>query len=136
MENEVILVEVFGVKEEVSCGGCPSKSENSSCSNCNTCTKTCSGGCSSGCGNNKSMYDLYKDFKKYIEKTDVGQSVEVQFIDVKTMDAEQYEYVKKATEKKYMLPVIAINEYIRFYGGMKDKLIYDAIKKELNNQYM
>lgn len=136
MENEVILVEVFGVKEEVSCGGCLSKSENSSCSNCNTCTKTCSGGGSSGCGNNKSMYDLYKDFKKYIEKTDVGQSVEVQFIDVKTMDAEQYEYVKKATEKKYMLPVIAINEYIRFYGGMKDKLIYDAIKKELNNQYM
>ncbi|KHD35476.1 hypothetical protein NL50_13310 [Clostridium acetobutylicum] len=139
MENEVVLVEIFGVKEKASCSGCSSKTENSSCSSCSGCSSqgSCEGGCSSGgCGNSESMYNQYEAFKEYIAKTDVAANVEVQFIDVSEIDINKYKYVEGAIGKKYMLPVVAINEFIRFHGGMKDRLIYNAIKKELNNIYM
>ncbi|PJI08424.1 MULTISPECIES: hypothetical protein [Clostridium] len=132
MNNEVVLVEFFGTKDKNSCGGCEGskKSCSNNCGGCGTChsKKSC---CSS-----KSMYEQYLNLKKYIKETDISNNVEIQFIDMKKVNLDEYEYIKKAVEKKYTLPIIAINEYIRFYGGMQEDIIYNAIKKELNDVYM
>lgn len=132
MNNEVVLVEIFGTKDKNSCGEYEGSRKlcSNSCGGCETC---CS---KKSCCSSKSMYEQYLDLKKYIKKTDISNKVEIQFIDIKKVNLDEYEYIKKAAKKKYALPLISINEYIRFYGGMQENVIYNAIKKELNDIYM
>lgn len=129
MDNEVVLIEIFGLNREREC-----VHENTgSCSGCSGCenSSSCSG--HSSCEGNKNMFLIYKELVEYMKNTDLASKVEIEFVDTDKIDIDKYDYLKEAFKKKFMLPIVAINEVVRFYGGVPNKLIYKEVKKELDS---
>lgn len=132
MDNEVVLIEVFGIDRERecvhenggACGGC------SGCSSSNSCSGA------SKCDGNKNMFFMYKELVEYIKNTSVSKQVEIEFVDTDKIDINKYEYLQEALKRKFMLPIVAINQVVRFYGAVPKKLVYKEIEKELNNHYI
>ncbi|MCD2346952.1 hypothetical protein [Clostridium guangxiense] len=129
MDNEVVLIEVFGLNRERECV----HENGDSCSGCSGCgsSSSCSG--HSDCEGNKNMFLMYKELIEYIKNTDLANKVEIEFIDTDKIDIDKYDYLQEAFKKKFMLPIVAINETVKFYGGVPSRLIYREVKKELNN---
>lgn len=129
MDNEIVLIEVFGLNRERECV----HENGGSCSGCNGCesSSSCSG--HSSCEGNKNMFLMYKELVDYMENTDLKNKVEIEFVNTDAIDIDKYDYLQEAFKKKFMLPIVAINETVRFYGGVPNKLIYKEIKKELDN---
>lgn len=108
---EKIIVRVFGIKEQSSVG-------NSDCG--------CSGGC---CGPSKSMGKMYDEFVNFLSRSNLRQRIDIEFIDVLMEDMDRYEYVIDAMKQGLGLPLTSINEKVKFYGGISNKMIYDALRK-------
>jgi len=107
MEGKV-KVEIFGITEESIGGGCS---------------------CGGACTPLLTMGELYKDFEEFIKKSDVKDKAELSFVDITKQDLEKYSNIKKALEIGYTLPIICIDGSPRFYGGISEYMIYDEIKK-------
>jgi disulfide oxidoreductase YuzD len=105
--SEKIKVEIYGIKDQSS-GGCS---------------------CSGGCGPTKTMGELYKDFLSFLSKTRLKDRIDIRFIDILMDDMDKYQTVLNAMEKGYGLPLTTINDEIKFYGGINNKMIYDGIRK-------
>lgn len=128
MDNEVVFIEVFGVNRERECVHDNGGSCSGGCSGCSS-SASCSG--HSTCEGNKNMFLMYKELVDYIKNTDVAKQVEIEFVDTDKIDVEKYDYLQEAFKKKFMLPIVAINETVRFYGGISNKLVYKEVEKEL-----
>lgn len=105
---ELIKVEVFGIKNQ-SCG--------SACS------------CSGGCGPSKTMEEMYQEFIQFLSRTSIKKRIDIKFVDILMDDMEGYDSVVSAMDQGYALPLTAINGEIKFYGGIANKMIYNAIRK-------
>lgn len=133
MDNEVVLIEVFGMKGKTS--------KKSTCSGgCSSCSSGCTGcGGSSGCEGctvNKDMFQQYEELVNYIKSTDVAKQAEIEFVDAAGIDIDKYDYMEEALKRRLMLPIVVINGVVRYYGGVSNKLVYREIKKELESQYL
>ncbi len=62
-----------------------------------------------------------------------GDIVEYKFIDVRTSEIQNYPEVLKKLDR-VRLPLTVINGKLRFYGGLDEDLIIDAVKEELIKQ--
>ncbi|KOF56473.1 MULTISPECIES: hypothetical protein [Clostridium] len=129
MDNEVVLIEVFGLNRERECV----HENGGSCSGCSGCGSSSSCFGHSDCEGNKNMFLMYKELIEYIKNTDLANKIEIEFIDTDKIDIDKYDYLQEAFKKKFMLPIVAINETVRFYGGVPNKLIYKEVEKELDS---
>lgn len=129
MDNEVVLIEIFGLNRERECV----HENGGSCGGCSGCegSSSCSG--HSSCQGNKSMFLMYRELAEYMKSTDLASKVEIEFVDTDKLEIDKYDYLQEAFKKKLMLPIVAINETVRFYGGVPSKLIYKEVKKELDS---
>lgn len=107
MMSEKVKVQVFGIRDGSS-GGC------------------CS--CGGGCAPTMTMGQMYDDFVRFIKDSDLNEKVETEFIDVIEDRLEGYDEALKLLEEGYSLPLTLINGIPRFYGGISNKMLYDAIK--------
>lgn len=130
MDNEVVLIEIFGLNRERECV----HENDSSCDGCSGCesSSSCSG--HSSCEGNKNMFLMYKELVEYMKGTDLASKVEIEFVDTDKIEIGRYDYLQEAFKKKFMLPIVAINETVRFYGGVPNKLIYKEVKKEFEEE--
>lgn len=129
MDNEIVLIEVFGISGERECvhengGSC------TGCSGCNS-SSSCKG--HSSCEGNKNMFLMYEELIEYMKNTNLSSKVEIEFIDVNEAKIDKYDYLEEAFKKKFILPIVAINEVVKFYGGVPNKLIYKEVEKELRS---
>lgn len=131
MDNEVVLIEIFGLNRERECV----HENGGSCDGCSGCgnSSSCSGHSHSGCEGNKNMFLMYRELVEYMKGTDLASKVEIEFVDTDKIERDKYDYLQEAFKKKLMLPIVAINETVRFYGGVPNKLIYKEVKKELDS---
>ena len=109
MERKV-KVEIFGAPEESIGGGC-----------------SCGGACSPS----PTIGDQYNDLKKFIERSDLSDKVELSFINIFSNDFRTNKDVNKLLDSGYELPIISFDGKPRFYGGMSENIIYEEIKKIL-----
>lgn len=111
MDNNKVKVEIFGVKDSPVGGRCS---------------------CEGPCGPSRTMGELYSEFVNFIKERDIKDNVETEFIDVFEEDMSKYEYVNKALDVGYGLPLTAINKRVYFYGGISNNMIWDKINEELS----
>lgn len=106
--SEKIKVEVFGIKDQSSNGGC---------------------NCSGGCGSNKTMGEQYQEFLYFLSTTKLRDRIDISFVDILMDDMNKYDSILDAMNQGYTLPLTAINDEIKFYGGISHKMIYEGIRK-------
>lgn len=136
MNNAKIKVQIFGISDQILTGGCGCSSKKDGCSN----EKSSCGGCSSknsscgGCKTNapKTLQDAYDDLKIFINESDVKDQTIVQFIDLNKLKFEDgFERIKDTMDKGFEPPITVIDDIIRYYGGISNRLIYNDIKELL-----
>lgn len=108
--NRKIEIEVFGVKNQPSAGGCS---------------------CSGGCGPTITMGEMYKDFEFYMMNTHIKDQVEMRFIDVYFDDLDDYRYVIDAINKGLGLPLTAVNGELKFFGGISGQMMMELIMQSV-----
>lgn len=137
--NNIIKVQIFGVKEQPISSGCGCNNKGNGCSGCSSKKSSCSG-CSSaknshsGCKINtsKTVGDLYNELKKFIEESDVKDQTIVEFIDLdKTKLEGEFERIKDIINRGFEPPITVIDDIIRYYGGISNSLVYKDIKELL-----
>lgn len=104
---EKIMIEVFGIKEQQSGGGC---------------------NCSGGCGPTKTMGQMYDEFVHFLANSKIRDQIDIHFIDILMDDMDRYPHVLDAMNQEYSLPLTVINGEIKFYGGISNKMIYNALR--------
>lgn len=116
---ERIKIEVFGITGEGVSSGC-----------------ACGGNC--GCGGHDfddiTMDEMFVDFLKYLQDTDLKDQVEADFIDIYTEEIKENLDVVYAIRGGYQLPITAINGKLLFQGGLDPELIVEYIKDTLNHE--
>lgn len=109
MEKKV-KVEIFGIPGEPARGGCS---------------------CSGACGPSLTIGEQYKGLEEFFEKSDLSDKIELNFIDISSHDPGTNKDVNKLLDSGYALPIICFDNNPRFYGGMSEFMIYEEIKKIL-----
>ncbi|WFD11886.1 hypothetical protein [Tepidibacter hydrothermalis] len=123
MKNK-INIHIYGSLDWVSggssssCGGCPLG-------------KGGGGGCC-GAKASKSMVEVYEDFIKFIEKSDVNESINYEFYDISKINVLDHENIIYVYEEGYELPYCVIDGMVRYYGGVSKELIYRDVKELLD----
>lgn len=115
--DEVIKVQVYGIgcneakKSGCSGGGCASKK-----------------GCSSCTGETEkpmTEFDGYENLKKFLYKSDVGDFVSVDFMELEQGNVE--DKIKKILDQDMNTPIVVIDGIVRYYGGISNRLVYNDI---------
>jgi hypothetical protein len=122
--NNKINIQIYGSLDWVSGG---------SSSGCGGCSLSKGGGCG-GCRAkaSKSMIEVYEDFVKFIEKSDVKESINYEFYDISKINVLDHENIIYVYEEGYELPYCVINGMVRYYGGVSKELIYEEVKELLD----
>ncbi|WP_139905460.1 hypothetical protein [Clostridium thermarum] len=109
----MVKIEVYGIKEVL-----PDKG----------------GGCGSpsGCDLSLTIGEQYDNLKSFLEKMNIHDKVEMEFIDVRYIDNNKYKDLKKMMDTGFAIPYVFINQKIRFFGAIPQKAIYNEISKVLN----
>ena len=135
MDNTEIKVQIFGVKDKVLSSGCGCNSKRNGCSSkgsCNGClnmNKSC-GGCKTDAA--KTLENAYNELIKFINESDVKDNTIVEFIDLNNTKLENgFERIKDIIDRGFEPPIIVIDDIIRYYGGISNRLIYNDIKELL-----
>lgn len=101
-----IKVEVFGTREVIpSAGGC-------------------------GCSSSQTMDEMYDEFLNRIKVNELYEHIELKWIDYSS-DLVGYDHAKKAYEKGYNLPLIAIDGRVRFHSSIPFNQIVKLIKQQV-----
>lgn len=141
--SEKIKVEIYGIKDKVleSGCGCTGKKEGCSSGGCGNKKSSCDG-CGSGSNSGdsgcesrkeKTVGKAYSDLEKYINESDVFNSVQLEFVDLNKNDLkeEKYNKVKEIIDKGFEPPITVVDGIIRYYGGISDSYIYKDVKELL-----
>lgn len=75
------------------------------------------------------MGELFEEFKSDMLKSDLGDRMEIDFIDLMDDDVSGHEYMKPILEKGYKLPLTFINQVPAFAGALDVTKIQRAAKK-------
>ncbi|MBI6871301.1 hypothetical protein [Clostridium aciditolerans] len=141
--NNIIKVQIFGVKEQPIASGCGCSNKGNGCSGCSSKKSSCSGcssrkdshsGCGGGCKTSasKTVGDLYNELKKFIEESDVKNQTIVEFIDLdKTKLEGEFERIKDIINRGFEPPITVIDDIVRYYGGISNSLVYKDVKELL-----
>lgn len=146
MDNK-IKVQIYGIENQIlgggcssgGCGGCASKasSDKQCCrSKDEKSGKGCGGACGSsgGCGSksSKTIMELYKELTEAIMSSDIGEKVELEFIDIRKINVLDNDNIRVLYDMNYELPYCVIDNIVRYYGGISNDLIYKDLKELLN----
>lgn len=127
-----IKVQIFGIEDEDIDSGC---GVVGGCRGCSSGNHKC-GNC--GLQNDsdkpaKTMGDSYKELVKYIENSNVGHKVCLEFIDINKLgDIHPYNDIIELVDSGFDIPITVIDGIVRYYGGISGKLIYMDIKELLS----
>jgi hypothetical protein len=77
------------------------------------------------------MMQMYNSLVKYLMSSDIGRSVEINFIDVTDGRIREYPYALSILLKGYAIPLVAIDGIVRYYGGINYEEIYNEVRKLL-----
>ena len=109
--NEMVTVEVFGIKGSPIGGGCS---------------------CSGGCGPKITIDEAYQDLVDVVQKSTIKDCVELKFIDVREDNLDDYQEVKGLLNR-YGLPITAINGKPTLYGGLPAERVHREIVKVIED---
>lgn len=136
MNDVKIKIQIFGVKDQLLAGGCGCSSKQGGCSSkknsCNGCSggnKSC-GGCKTS--NERTLEDAYNELKTFINESDVKDQTIIEFVDLNKVKLEdEFERIKSTIDKGFEPPITVVDDIIRYYGGISNRLIYNDIKELL-----
>ncbi|WP_411680740.1 hypothetical protein [Clostridium thailandense] len=136
MEAIKIKVQIFGVKNELLTGGCGCgnkqsgcSSKENSCDGCSSKNESC-GGCKSSSG--RTLEDAYNELKTFINESDVKDQTIIEFVDLNEIKLEdEFERIRNTIDKGFEPPITVVDDIIRYYGGISNRLIYNDIKELL-----
>jgi len=75
------------------------------------------------------MGELFEEFKNNMLKSDLGDRMEIVFIDMVDDDVSGYDYMKAIMEKGYKLPLTFVNQVPALAGELDTTKILRAAKK-------
>ncbi|MDP4088650.1 MAG: hypothetical protein Q8930_05170 [Bacillota bacterium] len=92
-----------------------------------------SGGCSCGSGSpaSKTTGMLFEDLKVLLDGSDVKDSIELSFFDLRRINVLDFDQVRTLTEEDFEPPYVIIDGIARYYGGISSPYIYNDIKELL-----
>lgn len=132
---------VLGNKEHSKgCGGC--SSNNGGCSGCGTKKQGISlekheeTSCG-GCGNKelKTTGQYYLELNKFINSSPVNNKVDIEFFHLDRINILDHENIRTLDEFGYEAPFVVIDDIVRYYGGISERLIYGDILELLGASF-
>jgi hypothetical protein len=138
MDYTKIKVQIFGVKEQLLPSGCGCSNKQSGCSSC--LKKKQSSGSSSGksqcggCKTNtlKTVGDAYNELEVFIGESNVKDKTILEFIDLdRVKSEEEFAKINDILNKGFEPPITVIDDIIRYYGGISNRLVYNDVKELL-----
>lgn len=82
------------------------------------------------------MWEMYSSLVKYIWSGDIKDGVEIKFIDVINDDIDKYPGILDILRKGYVIPLVAINRVVKFYGGIPYEAVYKEVEKIYNQSHL
>lgn len=138
MIDNKIKVQIFGEKHKEVPIGCTCEHNESSPKGCRGTDKGSCKGCNSGCkentisNNTKTLEEIFKELKQFIESSDIKNNVKFEFIDLEEINIkEKYQKIWEIKNKGFEPPITVIDNIIRYYGGISAALIYKDVKELL-----
>ncbi|MBC2581002.1 hypothetical protein [Clostridium sp. DJ247] len=134
-----IKIQVFGKKDHPmpikSCNCSKKKNSSSGCSKCSghKCASAVSNSSCCSNSNNKTcetMEEGFYEFKNSLLSSDIKNNIVVEFIDIESLEFQSnYTRVHELIDKGFDLPIIVIDQIIRYYGGISAMLVYKDVKE-------
>ena len=135
-----IKVSIYGYWDEVlgakgnskGCGGCSSK--ESGCGGCKTKKqgevlvdgeKSSCGGC--GSKELKTTGQYYLEFLNFIEGSPAKGMVDIEFFYLDKINILDHDSIRTLDELGYEPPFVVVDDIVRYYGGISERLIYGDI---------
>lgn len=107
-----VVIEVFGLWDTAPAVGC-----------------ACGDDCGPECGTGPTMGEQYQELVAYFQKSDLQNQVDLKFVDILQDDLTNYQYAHQRLERGCLMPLIAINGKMRFFGRVDPALVYEQVKK-------
>jgi hypothetical protein len=135
-----IKVNIYGYWDEVlgskgdskGCGGCSSK--EGGCGGCGTkkqgielvdSEKSSCGDC--GSKELKTTGQYYLDLVSFVKGSPVKDKVDIEFFYLDKINILDYDSIRTLDEFGYEAPYVVIDDIVRYYGGISERLIYGDI---------
>lgn len=113
--DKIIEVKIFGNGNE-QMGSCCSK------------TKGCSCG-SKDCGASNTCLQAYKNLESYFNDSKLKENISLNFIEAEGQEIIQNEELRELLKQGYSLPIIMIDDIVRYYGGISNTLVYKDVEE-------
>lgn len=79
----------------------------------------------------------FNELVRFLSQSDVAQDVDIKFVDLMVDDPGSYAYmVRKLLNSGFRLPIVMINERIRYTGNIPVYSIYNEVKQITENGCM
>jgi hypothetical protein len=135
-----IKVQIYGYWEKTlggdntskGCGGCSSK--EGGCVGCNATSqgivldnheKASCGGC--GSKELKTTGQYYLELMNFIKGSPMKDKVDIEFLPLDKINILDHENIRTLDEFGYEAPFVVIDDIVRYYGGISERLIYGDI---------
>lgn len=130
---EKIRVEVFGIGDaDAGPGcGCGDKSDTAVPEEGAACSLPLGNEDSGCCASSTTVGDVFRETAEMLGQSDLAGKIEIRFYDLIMDDFSAYAEVKAFIEKGHEIPMVAINNHFRFFGGIDPSLIYKGAKEAL-----
>lgn len=90
------------------------------------------GTCGTGsCQAAPTIGELYAGLETFLEQSDVGDLIELTFIDIFQTGTGSFAVVEDYMDRGFNLPITSIDDRKFFHSGMYNQLIYETVKELL-----
>jgi len=116
--DKKIEIYVYGIGNDI-LGSCSSKKDG--------CCRNCKGSSCGDCHSSTRCFQAFENLDSFLKASDVHDKISLNFIEVDSKAMIEHEEIREIIKEGYSLPVIIIDDIVRYYGGISNKLVYSDV---------